>query len=295
MPLFGAHLSVAGGLHHAAAEAAVLGCDTVQIFTKNASQWVGKPLTDEDVRAWRKAVRDAKLKYPTAHDSYLINLAAPDDEHFRKSIDAFAEEVERAETLGLSYLVSHPGAHVGSGEEAGIARVVAGLDEVHGRCPGYKVKVLLETTAGQGTTLGHRFEHLAAMIDQVKEPARLGVCLDTCHVFAAGYPLGTAEDYAATFEQFDDVIGLSHLKLFHVNDSVKGLGSRVDRHAGLGLGAIGLDPFRRLVSDPRFRTRPMVLETPKEDADGNPMDPVNLGILRGLLADGAADPTARAG
>src|SRR5262249_47328341 len=295
MPLLGAHLSIAGGLHKAVAMATELRCDTVQIFTKNANQWVAKPLTDDEIRTFRKAIKAAKLKYPTAHDSYLINLAAPDDELYQKSIGAFTDEVERAESLGLSYLVTHPGAHTGSGETAGIARVVAALDEVHSRCPGYRVKVLLETTAGQGTTLGHRVEHLAAMLDRVNHPARLGVCFDTCHVFAAGYPLGTAEEYAATFDEFDDVIGLSKLKLFHVNDSVKGLGSRVDRHAGLGLGEMGREPFRRLVTDPRFRSRPMILETPKEDDDGRAMDPVNLGILRRFLAGGAGGAAARAG
>jgi deoxyribonuclease-4 len=271
-----------------------MGCDTLQIFTKNANQWAGKPLGEDEVREFRRAARRARLKHPAAHDSYLINLAAPDDALYRKSIAAFADEVERAETLGLAYLVTHPGAHTGSGEEAGLARVVAALDEAHARCPGYKVKVLLETTAGSGTTLGGRFEHLAMVLDRVRDPDRLAVCLDTCHVFAAGYALGTEAEYAATFQQFDDLIGLSRLKLFHVNDSLKPLGSRVDRHAGIGLGEIGLEVFRRLVNDPRFRTRPMIIETPKHDAEGNEMDPVNLGVLRGLVAGSAGD-AARAG
>jgi deoxyribonuclease IV len=282
MPLFGAHMSVAGGLHNAVAAAVALRCDTVQLFTKNANQWAGKPLADDNVRAFRTALKAAKLKHATAHDSYLINLAAPDDVLYRKSIAAFTDELERAEALGLSYLVTHPGAHTGSGTEAGIARVVAALDEVHARCAGFKVKVLLETTAGQGTTLGARFEEIAAVLDRVKDSGRLGVCLDTCHIFAAGYPLAAEADYAATFQQFDRLIGLSKLKLFHVNDSVKPLGSRVDRHAALGLGEVGLDAFRRLVTDPRFRTRPMILETPKEDAEGREMDPVNLAVLRGF-------------
>ncbi|MDB5306638.1 MAG: nfo 2 [Gemmataceae bacterium] len=292
MPLFGAHMSVAGGLHKAVAASASLGCGTVQIFTKNANQWAGKPLAEDEIRTFRKAIKEAKLKYPTAHDSYLINLATPDDALYRKSIDAFAHELERAEALGLSYLVTHPGAHTGSGVDAGIARVVAALDQVHARCSGFQVRVLVETTAGQGTCLGAKFEEIAAVLDRVKDPARLGVCLDTCHVFAAGYAITRQPDYAATFEQFDDRIGLSRLKLFHINDSEKPLGSRVDRHAALGRGAIGLDAFRRLVTDARFRARPMILETPKEDADGTEMDPVNLGTLREILAAGPPAPAA---
>ena len=311
MPVFGAHLSVAGGFPKAVAAAVAGGMATVQIFTHSPSQWaikprpgsdagghadpwVGKPLKADDIAAFRAAVRAANLAFPTAHDSYLINLAAPDDTLYQKSIAAFADEVERAEGLGLTYLVTHPGAHTGSGAAAGIARVVAALDEVHARCPGYRVKVLLETTAGQGTCLGATFEELAAVLDRVADADRVGVCLDTCHVFAAGYSL--AADYAGTFQRFDDVIGLDQLALFHVNDSVKPCGSRVDRHAGLGLGEIGLDAFRRLATDPRFRDRPMILETPKEDSEGNPMDAVNLGILRGFVAgdsrlpDGDARP-----
>ncbi|OWK43769.1 deoxyribonuclease IV [Fimbriiglobus ruber] len=286
MPLFGAHLSVAGGLHRAIEAAVDFQCETVQIFTKNASQWAGKPLIESEIDTFRTAVRKAKLKFPTAHDSYLINLAAPGDELYQKSIAALADELVRAEALGLTYLVTHPGAHVGSGEEAGLARVAAGLDEAHRRCEGFKVKILLETTAGQGSTLGHRFEHLARLLDAVAAPERLGVCLDTCHVFAAGYDLTTDEGYDAVFQEFDHVIGLKWLKLFHLNDSVKPFGSRVDRHAGLGLGHIGENAFRKLVTDLRFRTKPMILETPKEGENGEPMDPVNLGKLRMFLEEG---------
>ena len=292
MALFGAHLSVAGGLHNAVSAAVALKCDTVQIFTKNANQWAGKPLDPGEIATFRRAVAEAKLQYPTAHDSYLINLAAPDESLYRKSIAAFTTELERAESLGLSYLVTHPGAHTGSGVDAGLARVVSALDEVHARCRGFGVKVLLETTAGQGTTLGATFEELATLLNGVRDPDRLGVCFDTCHVFAAGYPLSTESEHATTFERFDELIGLSRLKLFHLNDSVKPLGSRVDRHAGLGLGKIGLEPFRRLVTESRFQATPMILETPKEDDEGNPMDPVNLGILRGFLS-GAGDEQAR--
>jgi deoxyribonuclease-4 len=283
VPLFGAHLSIAGGLQNAISAALALRCGTVQLFTKNASQWRGKPLADDEIRAFRKALSASRLRFATAHDSYLINLATPDDALYRKSIDAFTEEVERAEALGLTYLVMHPGAHMGTTEELGIARVVTALDEVHGRCAGFRVKILLENTAGQGTTIGHRFEQLAEIRKRVGDAARLGVCIDTCHAFAAGYSLDASDGYDSTFQQFDSLIGIKHLRLFHMNDSKKPLGSRVDRHAGIGLGEIGLESFRRLVNDPRFLDRPMILETPKEDDQGKEMDPVNLRILRQLL------------
>jgi len=283
MPLFGAHFSVAGGLTNAVDTAMRFGCPALQLFTKNASQWAAKPLVDADVDAYRKAAKAAKLKCQVAHDSYLINLAAPGDELFLKSIDAFTIEIERAERLGLDYLVMHPGAHVGSGDDAGLQRVVDGLDESARRTAGAKVKVLIETTAGQGTTLGWKFEHLGYLLKHVQEPKRYGVCLDTCHVFAAGYPLGTDAEYAETFQKFDEIVGLKHLKVFHVNDSVKGLGCRVDRHAGIGLGSIGDAAFQRLVNDPRFAKHPMILETPKEDAEKNELDPVNLAKLQGFM------------
>jgi len=284
MPLFGAHLSISGGLYKSVEAATALQCDTMQIFTKSPSSWAAAPLAEADIRAFRTAVAKAELKYPTAHDSYLINLAAPDETAFRKSVNAFTVEVERAEALGLSYLVTHPGAHVGTGDAAGLARVCVGLDEVRSRCAGVNVTVLLETTAGQGTVLGHRFEHLRTIMDGVRDPSWLAVCLDTCHIFVAGYPISTPDEYAATFDEFDRVVGLHHLKLFHVNDSVKGLNSRVDRHASLGRGEIGLEAFRCLVTDPRFRDTPMILETPKEDDSGNEMDPVNLDLMRGFLS-----------
>lgn len=295
MPLFGAHLSVAGGLSKAVGAAAALGMQTVQIFTHAPAQWAvkatpdgwqAKVIPDTEITAFQQAVKRTKLKYPTAHDSYLINLAAPGDELYRKSIAAFGSELDRAESLGLAYLVTHPGAHVGSGEDAGLARVAAALNVVHQSRSGYKVKTLLEVTAGQGSSLGARFEHFAYLLEHVDEPARLGICLDTCHAFAAGYDLRTDKAYDATFAEFDRVVGLKWLMMFHVNDSVKGLGSRVDRHAGLGLGMIGDHAFRRLVTDPRFGTRPMVLETPKEDAEGKPMDPVNLAKLQAFAAGG---------
>jgi deoxyribonuclease IV len=310
MPLFGAHNSIAGGLHNALLTAQAHGMETVQLFvsppkvwpvrpapppagetvsrsgkvlTKNSNQWDAKALSDDDVQTFRRTLRQARLRFPMAHDSYLINLASSDDALFRKSVEAFVVEVQRAEQLGLHYLVTHPGAHVGAGEEAGLVRVAAALDEVHRRCPGYRVQVLLETTAGQGSTLGHRFEHLARILELVAEPNRLGVCLDTCHVFAAGYALAPEAEYRATMKEFDRVVGLKRLRAFHVNDSKKPHGSRVDRHEHVGRGHLGLEPFRLLVNDPRFHNRPMVLETPKEEGDNPDMDTVNLQTLRGLV------------
>ncbi len=309
MPLFGAHLSIAGGLHKALLAAKELGMDTVQLFTaspqtwavtpapegpssfqsgklltKNASQWQARDLTDDEVSTFRRTLRQTKLRHPTAHDSYLINLASPDEALYRRSIEAFIVELQRAEQLGLSYVVMHPGAHLDSGEEVGLERVARALDEVHQRLPDLRVRTLLETTAGQGTTLGHRFEHLARILALVAVPQRLGVCLDTCHVFAAGYALSPASEYRATFEAFDRTIGLRWLKVFHVNDSKKPFGSRVDRHAHIGKGELGLEPFRLLVNDPRFRRHPMILETPKEEGGETDLDAVNLATLRGLVA-----------
>lgn len=284
MPLFGAHMSIAGGCHNALLAAQAHGCQTVQLFTKNANQWSARPLSEEEIDTFRRLRRQQRLRVTMAHDSYLINLASPDDALYHRSIEAFVDEVARAEALGLTYLVAHPGAHVDSGEEPGLRRVAAALDEVHARCPGYRVRVLLETTAGQGSTLGHRFEHLARILERVADPDRLGVCFDTCHVFAAGYALAPAAEYRATMRAFDRAIGLRRLRAFHVNDSLKPLGSRVDRHAHLGRGHLGEEPFRLLVNDRRFRNRPMVLETPKEDD----MDAVNLAVLRGLVGRPAA-------
>lgn len=283
MPLFGAHMSIAGGYQNALIAARDHGCDTVQLFTKAPNRWVGKPILPEEAKLFRRTLRETRLRLPIVHDSYLINLASPDESLYRKSIEAFVDEMQRAEMLGAHYLVTHPGAHVGAGEDEGLGRVVTALDEIHRRCAGFNVQVLLETTAGQGTSLGHRFEHLRIIILQVAEPSRLGVCLDTCHILAAGYSLATEREYRATMREFARVIGLRRLKAFHLNDSLKPLGSRVDRHAHVGRGHLGLEPFRYLVNDPRFRSRPMILETAKEAPEFDDMDAVNLSVLRGLL------------
>lgn len=283
MPLFGAHMSIAGGYHKALEAALAHECDTVQLFTKNSNQWKARELSDDEVHLFRQTLRKSRLKLPMAHDSYLINLASPDKHLYRKSVEAFVVEVERAERLGLRYLVTHPGSATDGDEEGGLVRVARALDETHKRCDGFRVQVLLETTAGQGSTLGHRFEHLARILSLVKDPGRLGVCFDTCHVFAAGYPLAPEAEYQTTMRAFDRTIGLGRLRAFHLNDSLKPLGSRVDRHAHIGKGLLGLEPFRLIVNDKRFDKRPMVLETPKEATAQGDMDTVNLGILRRLV------------
>ncbi len=282
MPLFGSHLSVAGGFTKAIDAAVKLGCDTVQIFTKAPSQWRGREITDVEAVQFRKALKQSKLKLPLVHDSYLINLAAPDDALYRRSIDAFVDEVQRAEKLGVAYIVTHPGAHVGSGEDDGLQRVVTALNEMIARTADVRVKILIEATAGQGTTLGWRFEHLRTILQRVSRPVRFGICLDTCHIFAAGYSLWPRAEYTKTMLEFDNVVGMKWLRAFHLNDSKKPNGSRVDRHEHLGQGYIGREAFGLVVNDPRFAKLPMILETAKE----NDMDVVNLALLRELQQQG---------
>ncbi len=283
MPLFGAHMSIAGGCHNAITAAVEHDFDTVQLFTKNNNQWNAKELTDDDIKKFQEVRSQTRLKFLTAHDCYLINLASPDPVLYERSLEAFIIEMQRAEALGLKYLVMHPGTPTDGDDAAGLQRIVRALNKVHKRCAGFRVKVLLETTAGQGKSLGHRFEHLAAILEEVLEPERLGVCVDTCHIFAAGYPLWPELAYESTFNQFRKLIGLSNLKVFHMNDSKKPLGSRVDRHEHIGEGQIGLNPFRLLVNDPRFAKTPMIMETPKEGPNGEDMDFVNLRTLRDLV------------
>lgn len=283
MPYFGSHLSIAGGYYKAVDVAGELSLDCVQLFTKNNNQWKGKPITSEDVALFRDRLEATGIHHPIAHDSYLINLASPSEELWNKSIDAFSQELERAELLGLIGVVMHPGSYVSSTPEEGLRRIVEGLNEAHRRTPNVKTLTLLETTAGQGTNLGHRFEHLKEIIDKVSDQERVGVCVDTCHIFAAGYPLISQEDYASTMQEFDKVIGLDRIRAFHLNDSLKPFGSRVDRHAHIGRGTLGLEPFRHLVNDSRFEKIPMYLETPKGEESGEQLDTVNLRVLKGLI------------
>lgn len=323
-PRFGVHVSVAGGLENGVAEGVRLGCDCIQIFVKNQRQWRGKPLTDAQIKTFGEALRATAMTPTIAHASYLLNLAAPSESTRSQSIEALSDELTRCEALGVSGLVLHPGSHLQNAEtlkrrnaendvpsrdreEAGpvnqnperqrvdqsdaeiqgIERIAAGLDDVHRRCAGFRSQVLLETTAGQGTNIGWRFEHLRGIFDRTRESDRLGVCLDTCHLFAAGYDFRTPETYAETIDQLDRVIGVARVKCIHTNDSKKDLGSRVDRHEHIGKGKIGKSGFAHFVNDPRWFGVPMILETPKEnDGRGAEMDKVNLKKLRSLIVPG---------
>jgi len=284
MAILGAHQSIAGGYYKSVEIAHRTKCDCVQLFTKNNNQWRAKELTDEDVRLFQQRLAELGVAHPLAHDSYLINLASPDAELWKKSVDSFVMEVLRADRLGIPYLVTHPGAYTTSNEEAGIAAVVRAIDETHRQTKGVHTKVLLETTAGQGSCLGNKFEHLAAMIDGVQDPDRLGVCVDTCHIFAAGYPISTEKDYKEAMRALDNTIGVKLVHAFHLNDSLKPLGSRVDRHAHIGRGEIGKEAFRLLLNDRRFRKVPMYLETPKGEEKGKDLDVINLNTLRRMIA-----------
>jgi len=282
MPLLGSHLSIAGGYYKAVEAAAELGMDCVQIFTKNNNQWKGKPLSDEDVGLFRKAIERTGIRMPCAHDSYLINLASPDLALWHKSLEAFVIELQRAEALGLVGVVMHPGSCVGASDEEGIARVIAALDRVLETTEGSAVEIWLETTAGQGSSLGHRFEHLRAILDGLQTNRRVGVCVDSCHVFAAGYALSVPADYSATMSQFDEIIGLDRIRAFHLNDSKREFGSRVDRHEHIGKGHLGKEAFRNILNDPHFARIPMYLETPKGVVEGRNLDAQNLATLRRL-------------
>lgn len=282
MPL-GAHMSIAGGVDKAVLRGASIGCETIQIFTKNTNQWRAKPLGPEEIARFQEARARTGIEPIFAHTSYLINLGSPQEELWEKSLASLLLEMERCAALGLPYLVMHPGAHLGAGEEAGLDRITRGLNEILARTEESGVMVLLEVTAGQGSNLGYRFEHLARLLEDSFYPERLGVCFDTCHAFAAGYDLRTPEAYAKTFDEFDRIIGIRQLKAVHLNDSRGELGSRLDRHEHIGLGRIGLEAFRLLLNDPRLRSLPMVLETPK--GPDLKEDVQNLATLRSLLQE----------
>ncbi|MCH9652294.1 MAG: deoxyribonuclease IV [Planctomycetes bacterium] len=282
MPILGAHQSIAGGYYKAVNTAAQFEMDCVQIFTKNNNQWRAKPLTDKDVSLFKERLAETGVGHPCSHMSYLINLASPKDELWDKSIASVVIELERAEALGLEGAVMHPGSFVTSSEQEGLDRIVAAIDLIHQQTEDFATQIWLETTAGQGSNLGFRFEQLAYLLEQVKEGQRLGICVDTCHIFAAGYPLIKKSEYASTMAELDNVIGFENVRAFHINDSKCEFGSRKDRHENIGRGCLGLEPFRHLLNDSTFQDRPMYLETPKDEEDGVPLDQINMETLRKL-------------
>lgn len=280
---FGAHMSIVGGHERAVVAAHDVGFQAVQVFTKNSNQWNAQALTTEQAASFRQAVVRTGIRDTVAHSSYLINLASPDDTLWERSIGAMVVEMQRCHQLGIRDLVVHPGAHMGAGEETGLSRIALAIDELHRRTQDLGVTIDLETTAGQGSSLGYRFEQLQSILELVADPRRLGVCVDTCHIFAAGYSLDLHERYDETIKQLDGTIGINRLRVWHLNDSCRECGSRVDRHAGIGAGKMGLEPFRHLVNDLRFRHLPMILETPKGIEDGEDLDSRNLRILKQLV------------
>jgi len=274
----GAHVSVAGGLHEAPGRGASIGAEVIQVFTRNQVQWKAAPVRVEEARRFREALRASGIESVVCHGSYLVNLASPDPEQRRRSRSAFLAEMRRCHALGIRYLIFHPGAHMGAGTEKGLRAIARSLDHVLRRGARLDVMPLLEVTAGQGSTLGHRFDHLAAILELVREPERIGVCLDTCHLLAAGYDIASKAGYERTLSELDRAVGLERVRAFHLNDARRERGSRLDRHAPIGEGHVGTACFRRLVNDPRFADVPAVLETP----GGLPGWTRQLALLKGM-------------
>jgi deoxyribonuclease-4 len=294
-------MSVAGGLPRAVDRAVAHRCAALQIFAKNASQWRGRVLPPEEIREFRTRVNASGIGPVVSHASYLINLATTNPALRRQSAEAMGDELDRAEALGLLGVVLHPGCYTVGSEAEGLSLIADGLlDLLRARRRG-RTMVLLEHTAGQGTALGATFEQLASIMAKMNDHARVGVCLDTCHLLASGYDICSPEGYASTFRQFGRLIGFNRLRAFHLNDSKKPLGSRVDRHEHIGHGCLGLEPFRRIVNDRRFRELPMLLETPKAEGKArgaievDPLDERNLNTLRGLIGAGGAGEVGQAG
>lgn len=274
-------MSIAGGMDKAIERGEAVGCTAIQVFTKSSNQWQAKPLGNEELARYRARRQSSPIRVVFGHNSYLINLASPDAALREKSRQAMIVEVERATALGMPFLVMHPGAHGGAGEAAGIERIATSLKEIIAATRESPVRLALETTAGQGNSVGCRFEHLADILSQVGNEARLGVCFDTCHVYAAGYDIASEKGYDQTWKEFEAIVGLRPLLGFHLNDSKKPLASKVDRHEQIGKGTLGLTPFKRLLNDRRFAQLPMSLETPKSE-DGHE-DRENLNLLRSLI------------
>jgi deoxyribonuclease-4 len=289
--LLGAHMSIAGGVHRAIERARSIGCSAMQIFVKNNMQWFARPFTPAEIKAFLAHPQRGEIGAVFAHANYLINLAATNPRFHANSIRALSEELTRADQLGLPFIVLHPGAHLGAGEEAGLKKVVVSINRIFARIPKVKTRIALETTAGQGSCLGHTFDQLAYILAHVREPERLCVCLDTAHVFAAGYDLTSAAGTRRMFREFERTIGLQHLVALHLNDSKTARGSGVDRHEHIGRGRIGREGFRFIMRDQRFRKIPKVLETPKgkellEDVE-------NMKTLRALAEKRPTSPSSR--
>jgi deoxyribonuclease IV len=277
--LIGAHCSTEGGLHTAFERAEIINATAIQIFTQNARQWHATHLKPDQIEIYKMNESKSKVKIVISHDSYLINLCAKDEAIQEKSEEAFRGEIHRCNDLGIDLLVFHPGSHLGQGEEIGLKKIAETLNKLHDETKGCKVLSLLETTAGQGTNLGYKFEQLKQIIDMVEDKKRIGVCIDTCHIFAAGYELRDKKSYNKTMKSFDDIIGFDYLKVFHVNDCKSEFGSRVDRHDHIGKGKIGLEAFSFLMNDKRFSKIPKILETPKSKDLHEDIE--NFRILRG--------------
>ena len=282
MALLGAHMSIAGGYYKAVEEAHRLQCDVVQLFTKNNTQWRAKEISGEEAGLFRDSLSELKIAHPVSHASYLINLASPVDALRQKSIEAMVVELERADQLGIPYVIVHPGASMTLSEEEGIALVGESINEIHRRAKKAKAQATLELTAGQGTCLGCSLTSLAAMIGYVKKSERVGICVDTCHAFAAGIDLRDRRKYLAFWREFDELLGLDRLKAMHLNDSKRELGSRVDRHEHIGRGQMGPEAFRNVLKDKRLKHVPMYLETKKGEHEGESWDAINLRTLREL-------------
>ncbi|HCK99844.1 MAG TPA: deoxyribonuclease IV [Candidatus Marinimicrobia bacterium] len=265
MPLIGCHVSIGGGVQNAPERGKTLGCDAIQIFTANQMQWKGAPISAESRDKYISEIGENDIKMVVSHDSYLINLGSPESVKLAMSRKSFIEEIERSTFLKIPYIVFHPGSHMGKGDDAALQTIAESLDYCMEKVPGSDVSLLLEITAGQGTNVGYKFEQLKNIIDHSSYPDRLGVCFDTCHAFAAGYNIANEAGYSDTFQKFDDIIGLDRLKVFHLNDSKKPVGSRVDRHHRLGEGFMGWEVFYRLVNDEHFANLPMILETPGDE------------------------------
>jgi deoxyribonuclease-4 len=283
--LLGAHMSIAGGVHRAIERSRSIACTAMQIFVKNNMQWFARPLTREEINAFLNHAQRAELGSVFAHANYLINLAATNPTFHANSLRALSEELVRADQLEIPFIVLHPGAHLGVGEQAGLEKIIASIDKIFAGLPKIKTRIALETTAGQGSCLGEKFEHLAYIISRVRKPERLCVCLDTAHVFAAGYEINNEKSTRRMFAEFDRVIGLDRLVALHLNDSKTARGSRVDRHEHIGKGQIGLEAFRFIMRDRRFRKIPKVLETPKGKELAEDVE--NLRILRDLTTQPA--------